>query len=264
MKLFSVLAHAGVKGAAAQAARDDLFSAVQAVLLHGNRRNIMDTCDALRLEGATTKVGNYAANTKGDVLRALVALDHAAQAAQPMVRPVLKGKPTAQECVRALEVAIPIIEAYGQVIQADAEARELVRKASKASKASKATTEATATATAEATTEAEATATAPKADSDDPVKLRAMVTSLVTERDELKNRVTEVTLEGMDTLAEVHRDLFALQASFDAVVKHRNELAEALAAVTTDLAAVTAERDALLAVPARTAKPRKARQTVAA
>lgn len=203
MKLFSVLAHAGVKGAAAQAARDDLFNAVQAVLLHGNRRNILDTCEALRLEGAVTKSGEYAANTKGDVLRALVALDHAAQAAQPMVRPVLKGKATAEEAVRALTVAGPIIEAFEASVQADTEARKLARKASKPSP--KATTEATTETGTEAGTETgteAGTGTAVKADSDDPAKLRAMIAALVEERDALAEALEAVTAE-RDALLQV-------------------------------------------------------------
>ena len=188
MKLLSIIALSGDKSAALAAAQDEVRANAMQVILHGNRRNFGDTAEALRAEGGVTKSGNYAANTRGDVLAALIQAEAAALSAQASIRPVMKSKVTIAESAMAETAAQAISDAFGDAITtahenrvASRKAKSLARKSAKA-EAPKAEAPKAEAPKAEAAAPVQAT---PKADSEDPAKLRAMVSALTDERDAL-------------------------------------------------------------------------------
>ena len=126
----SILAFGNVKGASAQAAVQALEPALCHVLTAGNRRNIDDTCAALRDAGAVTKSGEYAANVKGDILRALIEAAEAAIRAQGTVRPGgMKGRASGEEQDAARAMAETLCKGFLDAVKAAAEARKSARKA---------------------------------------------------------------------------------------------------------------------------------------
>lgn len=129
MKLLSIIALSGDKAAALSAAQDEVRTNAVQVILHGNRRNFGDTAEALRAAGAVTKGGDYAANTRGDVLAALIQAEGAALSAQANIRPVMKGKATPAETAMAETAAQAISDAFGDAVVTARETRVASRKA---------------------------------------------------------------------------------------------------------------------------------------
>lgn len=231
MKLLSIIALSGDKSAALAAAQDEVRTNAVQVILHGNRRNFGDTAEALRAAGAVTKGGDYAANTRGDVLTALIQAEGAALSAQANIRPVMKGKATPAETAMAETAAQAISDAFGDAVVTARETRVASRKAKLAERKGAKQAEAGAAPEAgegEGVGEGEgAPEAAPKADSEDPIKLRAMVSALVKERDAL--------CEERDALCEerdaLRAELEALRASMmPAKPRRATKRAEALTA----------------------------------
>lgn len=191
----SILAFGNVKGASLAAALQGLEPALCHIMTAGNSRNIGDTAQALRDAGAVTKSGEYAANGKGDILRALIEAAEAAILAQAEVRPGgMKGRATSQEQDKARDVAEALALAFADSVKQAAEARKASRKAP-AAKPVKPAPEG----------EGEGEASAPEGEAsapvgEDPVKLRAMVSSLADERDALADALAAMTQE-RDALA---------------------------------------------------------------
>ena len=218
-KMLSVIALSGDKAAALAAAADEVRTNAVQVILHGNRRNFADTAEALRAAGACTKGGNYAQNGKGDTLAALVSAEAAALSAQAAVRPIMKGKADAMQTARANEAAQGIADAFEVAVTAAREARKIARSTKASTKGEAAPTAETmgeAAPTAETMGEAAPTAetmgeAAPTADNDAPIKLRAMVSALATERDALAAQLEIVKAE-RDALAAELEALRAVQA----------------------------------------------------
>lgn len=207
-KMLAVIALSGDKAAALAAAADEVrINAVQ-VILHGNRRNFSDTAEALRNAGATTKGGNYAQNGKGDTLSALISAEAAALAAQAMIRPVMKGRADAVQATRANEAAQGISDAFEAAVTAAREARKIARSKAKGEGTGEAVPTVETVGTGEAVPTGEAM---PTADNDSPVKLRAMVSALVDERDALAAQLKSVTAE-RDALAAQLEALRTVQA----------------------------------------------------
>ena len=212
----SILAFGNVKGASAQAAVQALEPALCHVLTAGNRRNIDDTVMALREAGAVTKGGEFAANVKGDILKALIDATEAAIKAQGTVRPDgMKGRATAQEQDAARAMAETICTAFLEAVKQAAEARKASRKAPaekpvKGSATGEGEGEGEGSATGEGEGEGSATGEgedlAPKSidldelralqrQAGEAVKLRSMVSSLSDERDALADALAAVTQE---------------------------------------------------------------------
>ncbi len=227
MKLLSIIALSGDKSAALAAAQDEVRTNAVQVILHGNRRNFGDTAEALRVAGAVTKGGDYAANTRGDVLAALTQAEGAALSAQANIRPVMKGKATPAETAMAETAAQAISDAFGDAVVTARETRVASRKAKLAERKGAKQAEAAPEAAPEAGEGEGVGEAAPKADSEDPVKLRAMVSALANERDAL--------CEERDALCEerdaLRAELEALRASMmPAKPRRATKRAEALAA----------------------------------
>ena len=128
--LNSILALGNVKGASSAAAVQALEPALCHIMTAGNRRNVDDTAQALRDAGAVTKSGEYAANVKGDILKALIEAAESALKAQAQVRPDgMKGRATAQEQDAARDMAETLCTAFLEAVKAAAEARKASRKA---------------------------------------------------------------------------------------------------------------------------------------
>ena len=126
----SILAFGNVKGASSAAAVQALEPALCHVLTAGNRRNIDDTAQALREAGAVTRGGEFAANVKGDILKALIEAAESALKAQAQVRPDgMKGRATAQEQDAARDMAEALCTAFLEAVKQAADARKASRKA---------------------------------------------------------------------------------------------------------------------------------------
>ena len=222
----SILAFGNVKGASLAAALQGLEPALCHIMAAGNRRNIDDTAQALRDAGAVTKSGEYAANGKGDILRALIEAAEAAIRAQAEVRPDgMKGRATSQEQDKARDVAETLALAFADSVKGSAEARKASRKAP-APKPVKPAPEGVGEASAPV---GEASAPVGEASApvgEDPVKLRAMVSSLSDERDALADALAAMTQE-RDALAA---QLAALMAPKPAKRAKKPAPVEALAA----------------------------------
>ncbi len=183
----SILAFGNVKGASSAAAVQALEPALCHIMTAGNRRNIDDTAQALRDAGAITKSGEYAANTKGDILKALTETVEAAIKVQAHVRPDgMKGRATSQEQDKARAMAEELCKGFLEAVKQAAEARKASRKAPAAKPVKPAP---------EGEGEGSATGEASAPVGEDPVKLRAMVSSLSDERDALADALAAVTQE---------------------------------------------------------------------
>ena len=176
----SILALGNVKGAAPAAAVQALEPALCHIMTAGNRRNIDDTCAALRDAGAVTKSGEYAANTKGDILKALTEAAESALKAQAEVRPDgMKGRATSQEQDKARDMAEELCKGFLEAVKQASEARKASRKVP-APKPVKPAPEGVGVGVGVGV---------------DPVKLRAMVSSLSDERDALADALAAMTQE---------------------------------------------------------------------
>ena len=126
----SILAFGNVKGASSAAAVQALEPALCHIMVAGNRRNIDDTCAALRDAGAVTKGGEFAANVKGDILKALIEAAESALKAQAEVRPDgMKGRATSQEQDKARDMAEELCKGFLEAVKQAADARKASRKA---------------------------------------------------------------------------------------------------------------------------------------
>lgn len=238
MKLLSIIALSGDKSAALAAAQDEVRTNAVQVILHGNRRNFGDTAEALRAAGAVTKAGDYASNTRGDVLAALIQAEGAALSAQANIRPVMKGKATPAETAMAETAAQAISDAFGDAVVTARETRVASRKAKlaerKGAKQAEAAPEA-APGAGEGEGVGEGAPNTIGADelkglmtkAGEAEKLRAMVSSLADERDALREERDALT-EERDALRV---ELDALRAaSMPAKPRRASKRAEALAA----------------------------------
>ena len=223
----SILALGNVKGAAPAAAVQALEPALCHIMTAGNRRNIDDTCAALRDAGAVAKSGEYAANVKGDILRALIEAAESALKAQAEVRPDgMKGRATSQEQDKARDMAEELCKGFLEAVKQAAEARKGSRKAPAAKPV-----KGSATGEGEGEGEGEGSARASRAPvGEDPGTLRAIISSLSDERDALADALAAMT-QARDALAA---QLAAMMASKPATrVKkpaHAHEEGVALAA----------------------------------
>lgn len=114
-KLLSVLAVAGNKDAAILQAADDVRANASMMIAHGNARNILDTLQALREDGAVTKGGDVAKSRKGAILASLLAAHDAAQSARLTFQGMYaehKGKPTVAMLETAGRMASGIADAF--------------------------------------------------------------------------------------------------------------------------------------------------------